>query len=160
SLDVFELRYKGGLISQMELAQNRSEYAQALAAVPQIENQIVAAENALSILLGRNPGPIPRGKTVDEIATPAIPAGLPSERLDRRPDLRQAEQQLVAANARIGVAKAAYFPTISLTGALGTASTQLSSLFSASTGLWSYGASLVAPIFTAGAIAGQVQQAE
>ena len=160
SLQVFELRFKGGVVSELELAQNRSEYAQALASIPQIESQIAQTENAISVLLGRNPGPIPRGVAIDQLAAPTVPAGLPSELLERRPDLRQAEAQLVAANARIGVAKAAYFPSISLTGALGSASTQLSNLFSGPAGVWSYGASLVAPIFTAGAIAGQVQQAE
>lgn len=160
SLQVFELRFKGGVVSELQVAQNRSEYAQALASIPQIENQIAQTENALSVLIGRNPGPIPRGRAIDQLALPGIPEGLPSELLERRPDLRQAEAQLVAANARIGVAKAAYFPSISLTGALGSASTQLSSLFSGPAGLWAYGASLTAPIFTAGAIAGGVQQAE
>lgn len=160
SLQVFQLRFKGGAVSQLELAQNQSEYAQALASIPQIENQIAQTENALSVLIGRNPGPIPRGRSIDQLAPPAVPAGLPSELLERRPDLRQAEAQLVAANARIGVARAAYFPSISLTGALGSASTQLSNLFSGPAGVWSYGASLLAPIFTAGAIAGQVQAAE
>ncbi|HUH95448.1 MAG TPA: efflux transporter outer membrane subunit [Casimicrobiaceae bacterium] len=160
SLQVFELRFKGGVVSELQLAQNRSEYAQALASIPQIEDQIAQTENALSLLLGRNPGSIPRGRAIDALLPPAIPEGLPSDLLERRPDLRQAEAQLAAANARIGVAKAAYFPSISLTGALGSASTQLSSLFSGPAGLWSYGASLVAPIFTAGAIAGQVEQAE
>jgi outer membrane protein, multidrug efflux system len=160
SLHVFELRFKGGVVSELELAQNRSEYAQALASIPQLESQIQQTENALSVLLGRNPGSILRGRSIGELAPPPIPAGLPSELLERRPDLRQAEAQLAAANARIGVAKAAYFPSISLTAALGSASTQLANLFSGPAGVWSYGASLVAPIFTAGAIAGQVEQAE
>jgi outer membrane protein, multidrug efflux system len=160
SLQVFELRFKGGVVSELELAQNRSEYAQALASIPQLESQIQQTENALSVLLGRNPGAILRGRSIGELSLPPIPADLPSELLERRPDLRQAEAQLAAANARIGVAKAAYFPSISLTGALGSASTQLSNLFSGPAGVWSYGASLVAPIFTAGAIAGQVEQAE
>jgi outer membrane protein, multidrug efflux system len=160
SLHVFELRFKGGAVSQLEVAQNQSEYAQALASIPEIEDQIAQTENGLSVLLGRNPGPILRGRSIDQLAPPPIPAGLPSELLERRPDLRQAEAQLAAANARIGVAKAAYFPTISLTGAFGSASTQLANLFSGPAGVWSYGASLVAPIFTAGAIAGQVEQAE
>jgi multidrug efflux system outer membrane protein len=160
SLHVFELRFKGGVVSELQLAQNQSEYAQALASIPQIEDQIAQTENALSLLLGRNPGPIPRGRAIDALAPPAIPEGLPSDLLQRRPDIRQAEAQLAGANARIGVAKAAYFPSISLTGALGSASTQLSNLFAGPAGLWSYGAALTAPIFTAGAIAGEVQQAE
>jgi multidrug efflux system outer membrane protein len=160
SLDVFELRYRGGIVSELELAQNRSEYQDALASIPQLENQIAQAENALSVLTGLNPGPIARGRTIDELRPPEVPAGLPSDLLDRRPDIRQSEQQLAAANARIGVAQAAYFPAISLTGAFGSASTQLSSLFSGPAALWSLGAGIVAPIFTAGSIAGQVQQAE
>jgi multidrug efflux system outer membrane protein len=160
SLHVFELRYRGGVVSELELAQNQSQYEDALASIPQLEDQIAQAENALSVLIGYNPGPVPRGKDIDALQAPQVPAGLPSELLDRRPDIRQSEEQLAAANARIGVARAAYFPSISLTGALGSASTQLSSLFSGPATLWSLGAGIVAPIFTAGAIAGQVQQAE
>ena len=160
SLHVFELRFKGGVVSELELAQNQSQYQDAVASIPPIVDQIAATENQLAVLLGRNPGLIPRGSNIDELEPPEVPAGLPSDLLDQRPDIRQAEEQLAAANARIGVARAAYFPVISLTGALGSASTQLSSLFSGPAGLWSYGVGLVAPIFTAGQIAGQVQQAE
>lgn len=160
SLQVFELRFKGGVVSQLELAQNRSLYQDALASIPPLVDQIAQTENALSLLLGRNPDPISRGRNIDELRLPEVPAGLPSDLLDQRPDIRQAEEQLAAANARIGVARAAYFPTITLTGALGSASTQLSNLFSGPAGVWSFGAGIVAPIFTAGAIAGQVQQAE
>jgi outer membrane protein, multidrug efflux system len=160
SLHVFELRFKGGVISELELAQNQSQYQDALASIPPLEEQIAATENLLSVLMGRNPGAIPRGRNIDELQSPQVPAGLPSALLDQRPDIRQAEEQLAAANARIGVAQAAYFPTISLSGALGSASAQLSSLFTGPTGVWAFGAGLVAPIFTAGAIAGNVQQAE
>ncbi len=160
SLHVFELRFKGGVISELELAQNQSQYQDALASIPPLEEQIAATENLLSVLMGRNPGAIPRGRNIDELQLPQVPAGLPSALLDQRPDIRQAEEQLAAANARIGVAQAAYFPTISLTGALGSASSQLSSLFTGPTGVWAFGAGLVAPIFTAGAIAGNVQEAE
>jgi len=160
SLHVFELRFRGGVVSALELSQNQSQYQDALASIPPLEEQIAATENLLSVLLGRNPGPIARGRSIDALRAPLIPADLPSALLDQRPDIRQAEEQLAAANARIGVAQAAYFPTISLTGALGSASGQLSSLFTGPTGVWSFGAGLVAPIFTAGAIAGQVQQAE
>jgi multidrug efflux system outer membrane protein len=96
----------------------------------------------------------------DAIAVPAVPAGLPSELLERRPDLLQAEQQLIAANAQIGAAKALYFPTIALTGALGTASTQFGNLWSGPASTWNFAGSLAGPIFTAGAISGQVAQAE
>ena len=160
SLELFRIRLEGGFSSEVEYAQVKSQYEEALAAIPAFEKAIAQQENGLSVLLGRNPGPIPRGKTIDQLPAPAIPAGLPSELLDRRPDILQAEQSLVAANARIGVAKAAYFPTIGLTGAFGYASTDLSNLFSASGNVWSYGVPVSVPIFTAGKIAGDVQAAE
>lgn len=160
SLNLFERRFKGGVVSQVEVSQARSEYATALRAIPVLVQAIAQQENALSILIGRDPGPIARGRSIDALLVPAIPAGLPSELLDRRPDILQAEQTLVAANARIGAAKAAYFPTISLTGAFGQASRSLSDLWSGPARVWSYGADLSLPIFTAGAIAGQVERAE
>jgi multidrug efflux system outer membrane protein len=144
----------------MIVEQARSQYETAAATIPQIESRISQTENGLSILLGRNPGEIERGKTLAEIAMPAVPAGLPSQLLERRPDLAQAEQNLIAANAQIGAAKALYFPTISLTGALGTESSELSNLFKGPSRSWSYAGSFVGPIFTAGAISGQVKQAE
>jgi len=112
------------------------------------------------VLLGRNPGPIPRGRKLAEIALPAVPAGLPSDLLMRRPDLAQAEQNLIAANAQIGAAKALYFPTISLTGFLGTASDGLSNLFTGPAKQWNYAGIVTGPIFTGGGIAGQVAQAK
>ena len=160
SLDLFELQFEHGQTSQMTVAQAQSRYETASAQIPQIRAQIVATEIALSILLGRDPGPIARGKSVTELQLPAVPAGLPSQLLERRPDLLQAEQQLVAANAQIGAAKALYFPTISLTGALGTLSTEFSSLFKSATNTWNYTGSVIGPIFTAGAIGGQVAQTE
>ena len=160
SVKVFELRFSGGMVSEMELAQNQSEYESAAATIPQIESQIAQLENALSVLLGRNPGPIARGRELARLAPPAVPAGLPSQLLERRPDLRAAEQNLIAANANIGAARALYYPTISLTGLLGGVSSQFSSLFSGSARTWAFGGAASAPIFTAGGIAGQVQQAE
>jgi multidrug efflux system outer membrane protein len=139
----------------------RAEYEGAAASIPQIEGQIVQLENALSILLGRNPGPIPRqGRTLGALAMPAVPTGVPSELLERRPDIRQAEQSLIAANAQIGAAKALYFPSISLTGLLGGVSTELSTLFGGGSRTWSYAGSITGPIFTAGNIEGQVILAE
>jgi multidrug efflux system outer membrane protein len=112
-----------------------------------IESQIVAQENAICLLLGRNPGPIPRGAVLtDQLLPPEIPAGIPSDLLQRRPDLRQAEQQLVAANASVGVAMANFFPTISLTGAFGGVSPEVSDLFTAGK-TWSIAAGLVGPLF-------------
>jgi len=160
SYQLFKLRFEGGIISELELSQVKSEYEEALSRIPFYEKLIAQQENALSVLLGRNPGPIPRGKSIDELVLPAIPAGLPSDLLANRPDIRQAEQNLVAANANIGVAKAQYFPTISLTGLLGYASSDLSKLFTSSGFTWAYGVPITAPIFTAGAIAGQVKAAE
>src|SRR5258705_4024124 len=144
----------------MELAQSQSEYQASLATIPQIELQIAQQEDALSILLGRNPQAIVRDREIDDLTLPVVPAGLPSELLTRRPDLRQAEQNLIAANALIGAARALYFPSISLTGLFGTASTQFSNLFTGPARIWSYAGSLTVPIFTAGSISGQVSQAE
>jgi len=160
TLELFELRHKGGVVSNFELSQIRSEYYDALATIPVLEKAIAARENALSVLLGRNPGPIERGRTLSELTPPKVPAGLPSQLLARRPDIRQAEQQLIAANARIGVARAAYFPSISLTGFLGGASRDLGDLFSGDAQAWNFSANASVPIFTAGRIAGEVAAAE
>jgi multidrug efflux system outer membrane protein len=160
SYKLFKLRYEGGVISELELNQVKSEYEQALATIPQVEKQITFQENALSVLLGRNPGPIDRGKSIDELTLPAVPAGLPSDLLEKRPDVRQAEQALVAANARIGVAKAQFFPTISLTGLFGWASVELSNLFTGPAQVWSWGGAAVAPIFTGGSLMGQFWASE
>ena len=160
SYRIFQDRYAGGIISLLELSQNKSQYEEALAVIPKIEKEIAQQENALSVLVGRDPGPIRRGKDIDQLVIPVVPAGLPSSLLERRPDLREAEQKLIAANAQIGVAKAAYYPSISLTGAFGVASGNLSDLFSGASKIWQYGGSLSAPVFTAGQLAGQVQVAE
>ena len=157
---IFELRFTGGVVSQVELSQVQSQYQQALASIPALQQQIAAQENLISILLGRNPGPIPRGKTIDELGAPGIPADLPSALLERRPDILQAEQNLVAANANIGVAKSLYYPSLSLTGALGSVSAALGDFLSGPAAAWSVAAGLAGPIFTFGAIEGQVQSAE
>ncbi|MDM0114109.1 efflux transporter outer membrane subunit [Variovorax sp. J22R133] len=160
TLTLFEKRFKGGVVSEVEVSQARSEYASALRTLPLLEQSAAQQENALSVLVGRNPGPIARGRAINELTLPPVPADLPSELLERRPDLQQAEQLLVAANARIGAAKAAYFPTISLTGAFGAASRSLSDLSGGAARIWTYGVDVSVPIFTAGAIAGQVTSAE
>ncbi len=160
TLDLFQLRFQNGIISEVDLSQAESEYEDALARIPDIERAIGQTENALSVLLGRNPGAVPRGLTIDELVLPAVPAGVPSDLLDRRPDIRRAEQSLIAANARIGVAKSLYFPTISLTGAFGTVSTDLSNLFTAASRTWNFGVPLSVPLFTAGRIGGEVKAAE
>jgi outer membrane protein, multidrug efflux system len=160
SVRLFELQFKYGQVSQMNVAQAKSQYETAAAQIPQIESQIAQTENSLSILLGRNPGPIKRGKSIDDLVAPSVPAGVPSELLERRPDLRQSEQALIGANAQIGAAKALYFPTISLTGAFGGASTELSDLFKGPARVWNYGGQIIGPIFTFGLVSGQVTQAE
>lgn len=157
SLKLFELKFKGGVVSELEVSQIRSEYEQAAVRIPSIERQIALRENALSVLLGRNPGSIERGKSIDEITLPEVPAGIPSELLERRPDIRRAEQDLIAANAQIGVAKAQYFPTISLTGLFGYASTALSDLFESTANLWGMGGAALGPIFTGGSLSGQLR---
>ncbi len=116
--------------------------------------------NFISVLLGHNPGLVPRGRDIDALLFPAVPDGLPASLLQRRPDIRQAEQNLIAANANIGVAKAAYFPDISLTALLGLESAQLSDLFKGPSRAWSFGAGVLQPIFNAGRLRSQVAQAE
>ncbi len=160
SVKLFELRFKYGQVSQMTVEQARSQYETAASTIPQIELQIAQLENAISILLGRNPGPVERGKTLHQLHLPPVPEGLPSDLLVNRPDICQAEQNLISANAQIGAAKALYFPAISLTGAFGFASSGLSSLFEGPARIWSYAGSITGPIFTAGAIQGQVKEAE
>jgi multidrug efflux system outer membrane protein len=160
SVRLYQLQFKYGQTSQMTVSQAQSQYETAAAQIPQIQTQIAQTENALSVLLGRNPAPIPRGKSIYDLALPAVPAGVPSSLLTRRPDLLQAEQSLIAANAQIGAARALYFPTISLTGALGSSSTDLSDLFKGPTRVWNYAGQVIGPIFTFGAVSGQVAQAE
>ncbi|MBE0603478.1 MAG: efflux transporter outer membrane subunit [Deltaproteobacteria bacterium] len=160
SVRLFELKFKHGQVSMMTVEQARTQYETAAAAIPQIESEIAQTENALSLLLGRNPCPIPRGRSIHEIALPAVPAAIPSRVLERRPDIARSEQNLVAANAQIGAARALYFPSISLTGAFGRASDELSDLFKGPSKTWSFGGSVTGPIFTAGTISGQVRQAE
>ncbi|HQR10003.1 MAG TPA: efflux transporter outer membrane subunit [Casimicrobiaceae bacterium] len=160
SARIFNLRFKFGIVSQTEVSQIESQYQQALAAIPAIGQQIAVQENLLSILLGRNPGPIPRGKPIDQLIAPMIPADLPSTLLLRRPDILQAEQNLIAANASIGAARAQYYPSLSLTAALGSASTAFGNFLTGPATLWQVAAGLTGPIFTAGAIEGQVRTAE
>jgi multidrug efflux system outer membrane protein len=157
---IFDLRFRAGIVSQIEVVQIRSQYQQALAAIPAIEQAIAAQENLISILLGRNPETAPRGKRIEELIPPEIPADLPSALLQRRPDIMQAEQNLVAANASIGAARALYYPSLSLTGALGSASTAFGNFLSGPASAWLLAAGLTGPIFTFGAIEGQVRAAE
>jgi multidrug efflux system outer membrane protein len=157
---IFTRRFEVGTVSRAELAQIDSQYQQALAAIPAIEQAIAAQENLICVLEGRNPMPIARGRTIDQLFAPSIPADLPSTLLERRPDILAAEQNLVAATASVGAARALYFPTFSLTGALGAASTSFGSFFSGPASAWLVASSLTGPIFTFGGIEGQVQSAE
>jgi multidrug efflux system outer membrane protein len=144
----------------MELAQSQSDYAATKATIPQFEQQIGQQEDAIAVLLGSNPEPILRGRALVDLATPAVPAGVPSDLLERRPDLLQAEQNLVAQNALIGAARALYFPQISLTGMFGSVSTQFSSLFTGPARVWSFAGAATMPLFTGGNIYGQNKQAD
>jgi multidrug efflux system outer membrane protein len=160
SLQLFELRHKGGAVSEVERSQVESQYQQAQAAVPSFERQVGQQEDLLSVLLGRNPGDIPRGKSIEELLDPPIPPDLPASLLERRPDVVQAEHNLHAVNAQIGVAKSLYYPTLSLTGLLGLSSTSLSDFAKGSSGTGYLAATLAGPIFTFGNIEGQVKSAE
>jgi multidrug efflux system outer membrane protein len=157
---IFDLRFEAGIVSRTEVMQVASQAQQAKAAIPAFEQAIAAQENLLSILLGRNPGPIPRGKTIDELVAPLIPADLPTALLQRRPDILQAEQNLVAANANVGATRALYYPDISITGILGSVSTAFSKLLTSPAETWQVAAGISGPIFTFGGIKGQVASAE
>jgi multidrug efflux system outer membrane protein len=161
SLHLTRILANGGATSLLDVRQAEQLVFTAGAEIPAFEQQIEQQQNFLSILLGQNPGDIPRGQTLTEQRQPAqVPPGLPSSLLERRPDIRQAEEQLVAANAEIGVARAAYFPDISLSGSGGFQSSALTNLFSGPAGAWSFGASLAQPIFTGGRLRSGVRLAE
>src|SRR5438876_680133 len=158
SLQLQRRRFEQGLSTQLDVDRADAEAAVAAATVPDLERRVAQNENTLSVLLGRNPGPITRGIPLDgQRLPPEVPAGLPSALLERRPDIRQAEQTLVAANARIGVAKAEYFPKITLTGVLGVESVSLSDLFTGGSRFWSIGPAMTVPLFTAGRITNTVK---
>ena len=160
TLKIFELRYTGGVVSKVELSQVQSEYERARAQVPNFQAQVQAQENLLSILIGRNPASLLRGRNIDDLSRSGVPSALPSSLLERRPDVLQAEQNLIAANADVGVAQSLYYPDISITGNYGGASDDLGSILDSSARQWSIAGNIIGPIFTAGRIAGQVQAAE
>jgi multidrug efflux system outer membrane protein len=150
---LFQDRVEFGVASQLQTARAEGNLAEAAATVPEIESQITAKENQISILLGRNPGPVPRGQPLfEQTVAPTVPAGLPSALLERRPDLRRVEQELVAANAQIGVAKSLFFPQLSLTGFLGKASPELAALTAGTSTVWQAGGALTGPLFQGGKI--------
>jgi outer membrane protein, multidrug efflux system len=149
--DLFLDRLNHGIASKLETSRALGALGVARATIPQLERDIVARENQIRILLGKAPGPIPRGQPMyQQPVVPAVPAGLPSALLERRPDLRQAEQQLVAANARIGVAKAEFFPKLSLTSLFGTASPEMSALTGGTATIWAVAGMFSGPLFNAG----------
>ncbi|WP_374511506.1 efflux transporter outer membrane subunit [Niveibacterium sp.] len=154
-------RFEGGVASGYDFAQARAQTQQTRSSIPDLERQITLQQNALSILLGRNPGPVPRGRNIDTLTTDFdVPAGLPSQLLERRPDVLAAEAQLRSANANIGAARAAFFPKISLTGATGYESSDLHKLGDPGSALWSLAAGLAQPIFMGGQLKNQLRQAE
>ncbi len=158
TLDSFErsrhlvvLRKRQGLVSSEDIAQADALVHTAGVKIPDLERQIAQKENQISILLGDNPQPIERGNSLsDLVVRPTVPAGLPSSLLERRPDIRQSEETLIATNYRIGSAKANFFPRIALTGLAGTQSVDLGKLFTGPSSIWSIGPTLTVPIFTSG----------
>lgn len=161
SLKLTETLVNGGATNMLDQRQAEQLVAMAAESIPDLERRIQQQENYISTLLGSNPGPITRGLPLTEQPhPPQVPAGLPSALLERRPDIREAEEQLVAANAQIGVAKAAYYPSISLTGNAGYASSALTSLFTGPAGFWAFGGTLMQPIFSGGRIKSGVRYTE
>lgn len=165
SLKLTQVRFEGGVASELDVRQAQTALFSATSQIPLYQQQIVQQENAIRILMGRNPGPVPRGLSLTEQPLPPeVPAGLPSQLLERRPDVRQAEEQLAAAYAGIGVAKAQFFPQIPLTATAGFESTQLANLLSGSASMWEVMLGFTQPIFTGGrlksnlAVAKAVQQ--
>ena len=161
SLRITQMLANGGATSMLDVRQAEQLVFTAAETIPDLERRIEQQENFISTLLGNNPGPIVRGtKLTEQPHAPEVPAGLPSSLLERRPDIRQAEAQLMAANAQIGVAKADYFPQISLTANSGFQSSALTSLFTGPAGLWNFGGSLTQPIFAGGRIRSNVRFTE
>jgi NodT family efflux transporter outer membrane factor (OMF) lipoprotein len=155
------LRQQGGMATALDVRQAEQFLYTATSQIAATQRQIEQSENLLSLLLARNPQGVPRGKTLDDLtAPPEIPAGMPSALLERRPDIRQAEQYLIAANANIGAAKALYFPQIDLTGLLGAQSRALTALFTGPARDWSFSPGLTVPIFNAGRVRNGVRLTE
>ena len=151
SLRLVSMRFERGVVSKQDVYQVKALVHTAGARIPDLERLIAQQEDRISILLGKNPQPIPRGKPLPELVVrAAVPSGLPSELLERRPDIRQAEEVLIATNYRIGAARANFFPRISLSGLLGTQSADLARLFTAPAKIWTIGPTALQPIFTSG----------
>ena len=160
-LKLTQARQAGGVATLLDLWQAEQLVDTAAASIPTLKQQIEQSENQISLLLGQNPETIKRGRSLlEQDLSPEVPPGLPSALLERRPDIRAAEQALVAANANIGVAKAAYFPQISLSGLVGGESSQLTSLFSAPNRTWNFVPQITQPIFAGGRIKSNVRLAK
>lgn len=161
SLQLTRTLSTGGAATMLDVRQAEQLVAVAAESIPDLERRIQQQENFISTLLGSNPGPVPRGmKLVEQPRLPQVPAGIPSRLLERRPDIRAVEAQLVAANAQIGVARAAYFPQITLTGNSGFQSSALTNLFTGPAGFWNFGGSVAQPIFSGGRIRSGVRLSE
>ncbi|HXX24761.1 MAG TPA: efflux transporter outer membrane subunit [Terriglobia bacterium] len=161
SLRLTKLLADQGAASMVDVRQAEQLVYVASATLPDLERQIEQGENYIRLLLAQYPGPITRGHSLTEqVRPPVVPAGLPSQLLERRPDIHEAEQQLIAANAQIGVARAAYFPSISLTGTAGFISSALTELFSKPAAAWDVAASVAQPLYTAAKLQGNVRLAE
>jgi outer membrane protein, multidrug efflux system len=155
TLDLFRRRYVGGIGTLLEVSRAKAALTQVRAAIPELERQIVIKENQLSTLVGQPPGDIARGVPLDgEVAAPEVPVGLPSQLLERRPDVQEAEQLLVAANADIGVALANFFPRLGLTALYGGQSSELETLVKSSGNAWAIAGSLAGPLFQGGRLLG------
>ncbi|HXZ23767.1 MAG TPA: efflux transporter outer membrane subunit, partial [Methanomassiliicoccales archaeon] len=152
TLALFTRQFQGGVASKLEVERAQAALSQAAASIPRLESQIVAKEDQICVLLGRPPGPIPRGAVLIEQKTPSpeVPAGLPSALLERRPDLVQAEDLAFSANANVGVSIANFLPAIGLTSIYGSQSTELSNLLTKGTGLWGVAGTAAQPLFRGG----------
>jgi multidrug efflux system outer membrane protein len=160
ALDILQKRYDRGVIRQIELSQAQNDYWATQAAIPPLRARIASAENSLSVLLGRNPGPIVRNERLSSLRAPKVPVVLPANLLSRRPDLLQAEQAVVASNAMVGAAQALYLPDLNLSGMIGFSRGESGQLFESASKIWSLALGLNQTVFDAGAISGQVLQAK
>ncbi|WP_448682830.1 efflux transporter outer membrane subunit [Pseudomonas nicosulfuronedens] len=160
ALDIFKKRYERGVIRQIELSQAQNDYWATQAAIPPLRAKISSAENSLSVLLGRVPGPIARTERLSSLRAPATPEILPASLLSRRPDLLQAEQAVVASNAQVGAAQALYLPDLNLSGMVGFSRGESGQLFESASKVWNLALGINQTVFDAGAISGQVLQAK
>jgi multidrug efflux system outer membrane protein len=153
TLDLFTKRFQLGVASKLEIARAEASLASTAATIPTLERAIVAKENQICVLLGRNPGPIARGASLtDQMVPPQTPPGLPSQLLERRPDIRQAEQTLIAANAQIGVVEANFLPRIGLSGLYGGVGTEIENVVKSKGNIWTVTGQITGPLFQGGRI--------